>query len=331
MRATAVLRLAGRRLAWSIPLALAATMVSFILVALLPGDAAVSLVGTNATEEQLEQVREDLGLHRPVWSQYGQWLKGAIRGDLGDSTVNRQPVTAQLNDRLAPSMSLIVGVVLVATVLGVVIGVLGARRGRMGRVVDSASITGLAVPDFWLGLVLIVLFAVHLGWFPPTGYVPWTDGFGPWLRSVALPIITLSVPATAILARQTREAMSTALTKDYVRTLRAAGIGERSIVFRHAIRNAAIPILTVVGLVFVGALGGTVAVESVFAIPGLGRTAVQATATRDLPLIQGVVVYFTLIVIGANLLVDCAYGYFDPRLQSSNIGGRVRALRRAAP
>lgn len=331
MRAAAVLRLAARRLAWSIPLAIAATTVSFILVALLPGDAAISLVGRNATQEQIEQVREDLGLHQPVWTQYGHWLSRAVRGDLGDSMVNRQPVTTQLNDRLAPSMSLIVGVVVVATVLGVVIGILGARRGRIGRVVDSLSITGLAVPDFWLGLVLIVAFAVHLGWFPPTGYVPWSDGIGPWLRSVTLPIITLSVPATAILARQTREAMSTALGQQYVRTLRAAGIGEGSIVFRHALRNAAIPILTVVGLVFVGALGGTVAVESVFAISGLGRTAMQATATRDLPLIQGVVVYFTLIVIAANLLIDCAYGYFDPRLQSRASESRSKAPRKAAP
>ena len=326
MRTAAVLRLAGRRIAWSIPLAIAATAISFILIALLPGDAAISLVGQNATEEQLDQVREDLGLHEPVWIQYGNWLKRAIQGDLGESMVNRQPVVSQLNDRLEPSMSLIVGVILLATTLGVAIGILGARRGRIGQVVDSASITGLAVPDFWLGLVLIVLFAVHLGWFPPTGYVSWTDGIGPWLRSVALPVVTLSVPATAILARQTREAVATALSKEYVRTLYAAGVSERSIVFRHALRNAAVPILTVVGLVFVGALGGTVAVESVFAIPGLGRTAVLATSTRDLPLIQGVVVYFTLIVVAANLLVDCAYGYFDPRLQSKTTGNCFRSF-----
>ena len=306
---------------------MAATAVSFILVAFLPGDAAVSLAGQNATEEQLEQVREDLGLDQPVWAQYNQWFERAIRGDLGKSMINRQPVTAQLNDRLAPSMSLIVGATLVGATFGVAIGILGARRGRIGRVLDAGSITGLAVPDFWLGLVLIVLFAVRLGWFPPTGYVPWRDGVGAWLRSVALPIATLSVPATAILARQTREAMSSAMSKEYVRTLRAAGLDERSILFRHGLRNAAIPVLTVVGLVFVGALGGTVAVESVFAIPGLGSTAVRATANRDLPLIQGVVVYFTIIVIAANLLVDCAYGYFDPRLQSANARGRVRAHR----
>ena len=310
---------------------MAATAVSFILVAFLPGDAAVSLVGRNATEEQLDRVREDLGLDQPVWAQYSQWFERAVRGDLGQSMINRQPVTAQLNDRLAPSISLIVGATLVATTLGVGIGILGARRGRIGRVVDSGSIMGLAVPDFWLGLVLIVLFAVHLGWFPPTGYVQWSDGVGGWLRSVALPIATLSVPATAILARQTREAMSTALSKEYVRTLRAAGLGERSIVLRHGLRNAAIAIVTVVGLVFVGALGGTVAVESVFAIPGLGSTAVQATANRDLPLIQGVVVYFTFTVIVVNLLVDCAYRFLDPRLQSATAQGRVRSNGKVAP
>lgn len=313
------------------PLALAATAISFVLVAFLPGDAANSLAGQNATEEQRRQIRQDLGLDQPVWTQYGQWLERAVVGDLGSSMVNRQPVVTQLNGRLAPSLSLIVGVTVVATVLGVGIGVLGACRGRVGRVVDRGSIMGLAVPDFWLGLVLIVLFAVHLGWFPPTGFVPWSDGAGLWMRSVALPIATLSVPATAILARQSREAMATALGKEYVRTLRAAGVAERSIVLRHCLRNAAIPVLTVVGLVFVGALSGTVAVESVFAIPGLGSIAVQATANRDLPLIQGAVVYFTLIVIAVNLLVDCAYGYFDPRLQSRAARGRAHSRPRGGP
>ncbi|MET0909428.1 MAG: ABC transporter permease, partial [Ilumatobacteraceae bacterium] len=225
--------------------------------------------------------------------------------------------TALLNGRLQASMSLIVGVTILSTVVGVAIGTFGARRGRIGKVVDGGSIIGLAIPDFWFGLLLIVVFAVNLGWFPPTGYEPIGAGVGDWLRSITLPVVTLAVPASAVIAKQTRDAMSTALGGEYVRTLRAAGVGERSIVLRHALRNAAIPILTVVGLVFVGALAGTVAVESVFAIQGLGTAAVQATANRDLPMIQGVVVYFTLIVIVANLLIDLAYSYFDPRVRSS--------------
>ena len=310
-----IFRLALRRLAWSIPLAFVASLVAFVLIALLPGDAARALVGRNATDAQLEEVRAELGLHEPLWLQYSRWLQSAVQGDLGDSMLSRQPVTSLLNGRLEPSLSLIVGATLVALAVGVALGIRGARHGPVGRVVDAGSIVGLAVPDFWLGLVLIVVFAVQLRLLPPTGYAPVADGLGAWLRSIALPVCTLAVPATAIIAKQTRDAMSTALARPYVRTLRAAGISERAIVFRHALRNAAIPVLTVVGLIFIGALGGTVAVESVFAIPGLGSTAVSATANRDLPLIQGVVVYFTLIVIAINLLVDLAYGYFDPRIR----------------
>jgi peptide/nickel transport system permease protein len=183
--------------------------------------------------------------------------------------------------------------------------------------VDAVSIVGIAIPDFWLGLMLIVLFAVQWSLLPPTGYVPFVDDPAGWLTSIVLPVITLAVPATAIIAKQTRDAVSAAFDRGFVRTLRAAGLSDRSITYRHALKNAAIPILTVVGLVFIGALSGTVAVESIFAIPGLGRTAVQATSSADLPLVQGVVVYFTLIVIVVNLLVDLAYGYFDPRVRQA--------------
>lgn len=304
-----------RRLAWSVPLALAASVVSFILVAFLPGDAAHSLLGPNATEEQLEYARHDLGLDQPLWAQYWSWLSGAVQGDLGNSLINRQPVAAQLTDRLGPSLSLIIGAVLVATAVGVMLGVRGARRGTAGRIVKAGSIIGLALPDFWLGLMLVVLFAVQWSLFPPTGYIPFGEDPAGWLISLVLPVVTLAVPATAVIAKQTRDAVSTALDQTFVRTLRAAGVPERSVVYRHALKNAAIPVLTVVGMVFVGALGGTVAVEFIFAIPGLGSTAVQATASHDLPLIQGVVVYFTIIVIAVNLLVDIAYSYLNPRVR----------------
>lgn len=308
-------RLVVRRLAWSIPLALVASVVSFILVALLPGDAARSLLGQNATEEQLNQARQELGLNKPLWTQYGTWLVKALHGDLGNSLINRQPVAAQLNDRLGPSLSLIVGAALLATVVGVALGVRAARRGAVGRWVGAGSTIGLALPDFWLGLVLVVLFAVQWPLFPPTGYILFGDDPAGWLNSLVLPVVTLAVPATAVIAKQTRDAVLTALDQTFVRTLRAAGVPERSVVYRHALKNAAIPVLTVVGMVFVGALSGTVAVEFIFAIPGLGSTAVEATSAHDLPLIQGVVVYFTLIVIGVNLLVDLAYGYLNPRVR----------------
>jgi peptide/nickel transport system permease protein len=310
-----MLRLILRRIAWSIPLLLVASVVSFVFIAFLPGDAASALGGPNATTEQLAAIREELGLDRPLWEQYWQWLSSALLGDLGNSLLSRQPVTTLLNQRLEPSLSLIFGAVVVAGTIGIALGVRAALRGRLGKVVDGGSIVGLAVPDFWLGLVLILVFAVQLSVLPPTGYSPLADGVGPWITSLILPVITLAVPATAIIAKQTRDAVATALDKPFVRTLRAAGVSERSIVYRHALKNAAIPILTVVGLMFVGALSGTVVVESVFAIPGLGSTAVRATAANDLPLIQGAVVYFTLIVVVINVLVDIAYGYFNPKVR----------------
>ncbi len=312
-----MLRLVLRRLAWSIPLLLVATMVSFILVAFLPGNTARALLGPNATEAQVAAVTEQLGLNKPLWEQYWQWLQGAVHGDLGTSLISRQPVTTLLNDRLEPSLSLIIGATLVAGVVGVILGIRGARRGVLGKVVDAGSIVGLAIPDFWLGLILIAVFAVQLAVLPPGGYVPFIDDPGLWFTSLVLPVITLAVPATAIIAKQTRDAVSTALNRSFVRTLSAAGVPDRSIVYRHALKNAAIPILTVVGLIFVGALSGTVAVESIYSIPGLGSTAVQATSAHDLPLIQGVVVYFTIIVIAVNLLVDLGYGYFNPRVRQS--------------
>lgn len=309
-----MLRLILHRLAWAVPLILVASAVSFIFVGLVPGDAARSLVGANATQEQVDAARQTLGLDQPLWSQYTDWLGNAVRGDLGTSLISRTAVTDTLNARLWPSLSLIIGATLVATIVGVALGVRGARRGVMGRIVDGVSILGLAVPDFWLGLVLVLAFAVTWPLLPPTGYVPLTDDPVEWLRSLVLPVVTLAVPATAIIAKQTRDAVAAALDRPFTRTLRAAGVSERSVLYRHALKNAAVPILTVIGLVFVAALSGTVAVESIFAIPGLGSTAVQATASHDFPLIQGVVVYFVLIVIAVNLAVDIGYAYFNPRV-----------------
>lgn len=312
-----MLKLITRRLAWSVPLALAASAASFLLVGMLPGDAARSLLGQNATEQQLAEVRQELGLDEPLVVQYWNWLINALQGDLGTSLINKASVVEQLNDRLGASLSLIIGATLVSAIIGVALGVRGALRGPVGKIVDSVSVLGLAVPDFWLGLVLVLVFAVQLALFPPTGYVsPDLDTAG-WFNSLVLPVITLAVPATAIVAKQARDAVATALNRPFTRTLRAAGVPERSVVYRHALKNAAVPILTVIGLVFVGALSGTIAVETIFAIPGLGRTAVEATSARDFPLIQGVVVYFTLIVIAVNLLVDLAYGYFNPRIRLS--------------
>lgn len=306
-----------RRLAASVPLLLVVSAATFLLVALVPGDAARSIAGRNATPEQVAQVRTELGLDRPVWTQYIDWLGSALHGDLGTSLVNQQAVTEQLNTRLGATMSLIIGVTMLAGVLGVALGVLAARGGWLGKIVDAASLIGFAVPTFWLALVLVVLLAVKVPAFPALGYTPLGQSPAQWMSSLFLPVITLAIPAAASVAKVTRDAVSDALQRPFVRTLRAAGVSERAIFGRHALKNAAVPILTIVGLTFIGALTGAVLIEQIFALPGLGGTAVTATAAGDLPLIQGVVIYFTVIVIAVNLLVDLAYAYFNPRMRVS--------------
>lgn len=308
-------RLVLRRVAMSVPLLLGVSVVTFVMIAFLPGDAARVVAGRQATAAQVAEVREQLGLDRPLWEQYLSWLGGALQGDLGTSLVNKQSVADQLTSRLEPTLALITGATLLAALVGIVFGILGARGGALGRLIDGISVLGLAIPTFWLALVLVVVFAVRLGVLPPLGYTPLRDAPSQWLLSLVLPVVTLAVPATAAIAKQTRDAVADALARPFVRTLRAAGVCERSIVLRHALKNAAVPILTVVGLSFIGALSGAIAIEYIFAFPGLGGTAVEATAASDLPLIQGVVVYLTVIVIVVNLLVDVAYGYFNPKVR----------------
>lgn len=313
-----MLRLIGRRLLLSLPLLFIVTSSTFLLVALIPGDLARTLAGAQATEAQYRELRHSLGLDQSLLTRYWEWLTHAVQGNLGDSAFSKEPVTALLNSRLQATFCLVVGSTLLATIVGVALGVAGAlRRGTVGRAVDAIALVGLAIPEYLLGLILVAWFAVAIEVFPATGFVPIEQSPLEWLRSLALPILTLALPATAVIAKQTRDSMREVVERPFIRTLRAAGVSRRSLIFKHALRNAAIPLVTVVGLVFVGILGGTVVVESVFAIPGLGGLAVQATGQHDLPLIQGVVVYFTVLVIAMTLIVDLVYGWLDPRVRVS--------------
>ncbi len=310
--------LIGRRLALSLPLLLIVPTVTFLLAALIPGDIARTILGADATQAQYEQLRQSLGLNEPLITRYLAWLGSALHGNLGTSLFWQQPVTSLLDSRLQVTLSLVVGSTAVAAVAGVVLGVMAAlRAGAPGKIVDAIALTGLAVPNFFLGLLLITWFAVTLRLFPATGYVPVSLSPAGWLASIALPVITLAVPGIAVIAKQTRDAMREALDRPFIRTLRAAGVPGRSIIGKHALRNAAIPVVTVTGLIFIGSLSGTVLVEMVFALPGLGGLVVQATTQHDLPLIQGVAVYFTVAVIGVNLLVDLTYSWLDPRVRGS--------------
>jgi peptide/nickel transport system permease protein len=311
-------RLVLQRLLLSIPLPFVVSGMTFLLTALTPGDLARTILGGNATQEQIDSLRHQLGLDEPLAERYWQWLVAALHGNLGQSPTMSEPVTTVLNARLGVTLSLVIGSTLIAAVAGMLLGSVAAVRGGvLGRLVDTLSMLGLALPNFWLGLIMIGWFAVDLRMFPASGYVPPGQSLNAWATSLVLPVVTLAAPGAAIIARQTRDSMQSAVQRPFMRTLRAAGLPEHSLLVRHALRNAAIPVLTVVGVVFVGALSGTVIAETVFALPGLGGEAVSATTAHDVPLIQGVALYFTFMVIAVNLVIDVAYGWLDPRVRVS--------------
>ena len=297
------------------------TALTFVLASMAPGDAAKAILSSESgsyTAQQYQQVRHALGIDQPLMVQYWHWLDGVAHGSLGTDLFSGQPVAQELNARLAPSLSIILGTVLVAGITGVSLGIISALRGGIvGRAVDAVSLLGLAVPSFWLALALAELLAVKVRLFPATGYVPLGASPAGWLRAITLPVLTLAAGAVAFIAKQTRDSMAEVMSREFVVMLRARGLSQRSVVLRHALRNAAIPVVTLLGLLFVGLLGGTVLIEDVFAIPGLGQQAVTAAGSHDLPVIEGVAFYFTVIVVIVNLLVDLSYRLLNPKVRGS--------------
>jgi peptide/nickel transport system permease protein len=311
-----MLKILRQRLVVSLPLLFFVTALTFFLVSLIPGDPALVILGQGRSAEEYQRVREQLGLTKPVPVQYAEWLGTLARGSLGVSIFNNEAVVSVLNGRLGVTLSLVVLTTIVACLIGVALGIASAmRRGLLARLVDLLSLLGLALPNFWVALVLVAIFAIGLKWFPAIGYVQPTVSPLGWLRSLVLPVAVLAAPAIGLIAQQTRNAMLEVLERPFIRTLRAGGVRRNSLIYRHALRNAAIPIITVVGLTFVGLLGGTVIAETIFALPGLGSLAVEATVRHDLPIIQGLVLYFTVIVIVVNLIVDLTYAWLNPRIR----------------
>lgn len=311
-----LVRLVLRRLASAFVLVIGVSFASFVLIAIAPGDPARQIVGLEGSAADYERVRQQLHLDQPILQQYLNWLGSALHGDLGNSIFTGQPVTHAIGERLPITLCLILGSLLISLVLGVVLGVVSAVRGGwVGYVGDGISLIGFSLPTFWVGAILIVVFAVTLGWFPATGYVSFSASPSLWLSSLVLPVAALAIGGVASFARLTRESMLTALGSEHVRMARAAGTSERSVVYRHALRNAAMPVVTVVGVHFAALLGGTVYVETVFAMPGLGGLVATSASKQDIPTIQGVVVTFTIIVVVVNLLVDLTYAWLDPRVR----------------
>lgn len=303
-----------RRLVLALPLLFVVSVLTFVLTTLAPGDAATTILGAAATPAAVAALRSRLGLDDPLWAQYWHWLTAAVRGDLGESLTTSQSVTSALATRLPVTLSLVVWAVLLASVLGVALGMFSALRGGfLGRVLDVLAMLGYAIPNFWLGWVLVSLFAVKHRLLPATGYVDFSDSPQGWGRSLILPVITLAVVGVTGIAKQTRDSVRDVMSQDYIAALRADGVPESRVIFRHVLRNAAVPIVTLIGVFFIGMLGGTVLVESVFVMSGLGSLAVSSAQTGDLPMLQGIVVVFCILVIVANLLVDAIYGLLNPK------------------
>lgn len=303
----------------AIPVMLLVATAVFLLLFLTPGDPAALILGPDARAEQVAELRARLGLDQPVYVQLGNWYVRLLRGDLGQSIFENRPVTEAIMSRAEPTLLLTTLATVVAVTLGLIMGLVAALR--RGHWQDTGAmllaIGGVSMPTFWLGLNLIFVFGVLLGWLPVAGYEPLSSGVWESLRYLILPSVTLGLFQAALLARLTRSMMLETLGDDYVRTARAKGLAEHAVVMRHAFRNAAIPLLTVIGLIFAALMGGAVITEQVFNIPGVGRMLIQAVARRDYPVVQGVVMIVAGLYVFINLLVDLLYGYLDPRLRVS--------------
>lgn len=307
-----------RRLAVAIPILLIATALTFVIQAMIPGDAARAIVGMQGTQEAYERVRTQLNLDMPVWQQYLTYLGHLVRGNLGTSLFTGEPVARTLATRLPVTLALIGGATLVASAIGILAGIVSAKLGGwVSRVIDALALIGAALPNFWFALILVTTFAIVFPILPATGYYPIGDGLNLWLRSLVLPVIALAVGGIAQVAKMTRDGIATALEQDYIRTMRAAGIGEGAILFKHALKNSGVSIVTVIGLGFVGALAGSLFIENVFVLPGLGSLINTATTQHDVPVIQGIALAFAVIVIVVNLLIDVSYNLLNPRLKPS--------------
>jgi peptide/nickel transport system permease protein len=304
-------------LAATIPVLGVVAVLVFLLLRLTPGDPAAILAGDAATSEQIAAIRADLGLDKPLVVQFGIWLGKVLSGDLGQSFYFRIDVASLIGQRLEPTFALATLTILIAIVVAVPLGALAAWRfgGWLDRALMGFSVLGFSVPVFVLAYLLIWLVSLQLGWLPVQGYVRISDNFFLFVKHLILPAITLSVIYIALIARVTRASVLEALGEDYIRTARAKGLPEMRVLVRHALANAAVPIATVIGIGIGILIGGVVVTESVYAIPGLGRLTVDAVLARDFPTIQGVILFFSLIYVLVNLLIDLLYVFLDPRIR----------------
>lgn len=292
------------------------TFVVFMIIQLVPGDPARVILGIAASKENVAALRERLGLNEPVWIQYGSWLAGLFRGDLGDSLITGQPVIDQIWQRLPATLTLAGAGLVIGLLIALPAGIISALKPRSG--IDLAasvfSQVGVSVPDFWLGILLVLLFSLSLGWLPSQGYTPIGESFVEWFKHLILPALTVGVISGSIQTRFIRSAMLEVLHEDYIRTARAKGLAETIVVNRHALRNAMITIVTIIGLQLTALLSAVVVVEVVFSWPGLGRLSLEAVLDRDYPLLQGTTFTIATLLALINLGTDLLYAFIDPRI-----------------
>lgn len=312
-----MLRYALRRLLATVPVVVMVALIVFSILRLAPGDPAVIVAGDGATTEQLQQLRHHMGLDRSLGSQFAIWSWQLLHGDLGTSLISGKPVATLIAGRIEPTLALAATTLILTLLLALPLGIVAAAcQGRgVDRAVMSMSVIGFSVPIFVTGYVLILVFSIHLGWFPVQGYASPSRGVWPFLSRLVLPSLALSTVYVALIARITRSSIVEVMNEDFIRTARAKGLGEFGVLVRHALGNAAVPIVTIIGVGVGLLLSGVVVTESVFNLPGLGRLVVEAVLARDYPVIQGLTMLFSFLYILINLVVDLLYTVFDPRIR----------------
>ena len=308
--------LARRLLQMLLQVFVAATVI-FFLVRLVPGNPAVAVLGDNATEDQIQRITAQMGLDKPVWDQYLTYLGNVVRGDLGVSLISGRDVATDIRLRIGNTLELAVISVLISLIVGMPLGILAALRANRAPdvVISSSAALGLALPSFVVGTVLILIFGLKLGWLPQSRFVEFRDDPVQHIKQIILPVATLSASAIAVVMRMTRSSMLEVVRQDYIRTARAKGLIEKTVVLRHALRNAINPVVSIIGLELAALLGGTVIVETIFNWPGLSSLLMSGVRSRDYPVIQGVVLLICVLTILINLMVDIAYGLLDPRIR----------------
>ncbi|MEK5333135.1 MULTISPECIES: ABC transporter permease [unclassified Lysinibacillus] len=306
-----------RRFILLITTILLVSIITFGVFQILPGDPVRTMLGTEADPTQIENLRSELGLDRPLYEQYADWMKGLLTGELGNSIRFSMPVKDLLFDRLPVTMSLALLTLTIVLLVSLPLGMFAARRQNKLSDVSLSTLTqiGMAVPSFWLGMMLILYVGMKFSFFKISGYIPWTQSVSGALSTLVLPALTIAIPQIAVNFRYVRTAILEQMQLDYVRTIRSKGMSEQNVMYKHVLKNAMIPILTVFGLIMAEVVAGTIIVEQVFSLPGVGQLLITAISNRDFPLVQGIVMYITVAVVVINFIVDILYSVLDPRIR----------------